>query len=39
VRTAISGDLLAQYSAQVERDLGTTINADALRRISGGEAN
>lgn len=39
VRTALSGDLLAQYAAQVERDLGTTINAGALRRISGGEAN
>jgi peptidyl-prolyl cis-trans isomerase D len=39
VRNALSADLLAQYSAQVERDLGTTINADALRRISGGEAN
>ena len=39
VRNALAADLLAQYSAQVERDLGTTINADALRRISGGEAN
>ena len=39
VRTSLSGDLLGQYAAQVERELGTTVNTDSLRRISGGEAN
>jgi hypothetical protein len=30
---------LSQYAAQVERDLGTTVNDDVLRRISGGGDN
>lgn len=38
LRTAIGDDLLRQYVAQVERDLGTSINADALRRVTGGES-
>jgi peptidyl-prolyl cis-trans isomerase D len=38
VRTALSGDLLGQYMAQVERDLGATINQDAMRRVVGGES-
>jgi peptidyl-prolyl cis-trans isomerase D len=39
VRDAISADLLGQYVAQIERDLGATINQDAVRRVVGGEAN
>lgn len=38
LRTGIGDDLLRQYVAQVERDLGTTINNDALRRVTGGES-
>ena len=38
VRTALSTDLLGQYVAQVERDLGATINQDAVRRVVGGES-
>ena len=37
LRGAVSEDLLRQYVAKVEQDLGTTINTDALRRIAGGE--
>jgi peptidyl-prolyl cis-trans isomerase D len=39
VRDAISADLLGQYVAQIERDLGATINQDAVRRVVGGETN
>ncbi len=39
VRDAVSTDLLGQYVAQIERDLGATINQDAVRRVVGGEAN
>jgi peptidyl-prolyl cis-trans isomerase D len=38
LRNAIGDDLLRQYVAQVERDLGTSINNDALRRVTGGES-
>lgn len=37
LRNAIGEDLLRQYVAEVEREVGTSINADALRRIVGGE--
>jgi peptidyl-prolyl cis-trans isomerase D len=37
LRGAVGQDLLAQYVSQVERDLGAKINADALRRVAGGE--
>lgn len=37
LRTALGQDLLTQYVAQLERDLGATINQDALRRTVGGE--
>src|SRR5215216_879608 len=39
LRGAVAQDLLAQYVGQVERDLGTSINADALRRVTGGESS
>jgi peptidyl-prolyl cis-trans isomerase D len=39
VRDAISVDLLGQYVERIERDLGKTINQDAVRRVVGGEAN
>jgi peptidyl-prolyl cis-trans isomerase D len=38
IRNALSEDLLRQYIVYVERTLGTRINADALRRVVGGEA-
>jgi peptidyl-prolyl cis-trans isomerase D len=38
LRNAISQDLLVQYVAQIEKELGTSINQDALRRAVGGEA-
>ncbi len=39
LRTSLERDLLGQYVAQVERDLGTTINQDALRRLAGGQTD
>lgn len=39
IRNALSEDLLRQYIVHVERTLGTRINADALRRVVGGEAS
>lgn len=38
MRNALGEDLLRQYVADVERELGTSVNAEALRRIVGGEA-
>jgi peptidyl-prolyl cis-trans isomerase D len=38
LRNAIGEDLLREYVTQVEREIGTTVNADALRRAVGGEA-
>ncbi len=38
LRTALGQDLLTQYVAQIERDLGATINQDTLRRTVGGES-
>jgi hypothetical protein len=38
MRNAIGEDLLRQYVAQVEREIGTSINTDVLRRIVGGES-
>jgi peptidyl-prolyl cis-trans isomerase D len=37
LRNALSQDLLVQYIAQVEKELGATINQEALRRAVGGE--
>jgi peptidyl-prolyl cis-trans isomerase D len=37
LRGAVAEDLLRQYVAQVERDLGAAVNQDALRRVTGGE--
>lgn len=34
--TSLSNDLLIEYAAQVERDIGTSVNQDVLRRIAGG---
>lgn len=39
LRSAVGQDLLVQYVGQVERDLGAKINADALRRVAGGESS
>jgi peptidyl-prolyl cis-trans isomerase D len=33
---ALSNDLLVQYAARVQQDLGTTINQDVVRRVAGG---
>jgi peptidyl-prolyl cis-trans isomerase D len=35
-RRALTEDLLAQYVAQLQTDLGATINQDALRRVASG---
>jgi peptidyl-prolyl cis-trans isomerase D len=32
----LSNDLLVQYSARVQQDVGTTINQDVFRRVAGG---
>jgi peptidyl-prolyl cis-trans isomerase D len=37
LRQSVGDDLFGQYVAQLEADLGVTINQDALRRIAGGE--
>lgn len=37
LRKAIGEDLLRQYLAEVEREVGVSINEDALRRVVGGE--
>jgi len=37
LRVALSEDLLAQYIAQVEKDVGVTINQQNLRRAVGGD--
>jgi peptidyl-prolyl cis-trans isomerase D len=38
LRNGLSEELLRQYIAYIERQLGTTVNAEALRRVAGGEA-
>jgi peptidyl-prolyl cis-trans isomerase D len=38
LRVALSEDLLAQYIAQVEKDLGVTVYQQNLRRAVGGES-
>jgi peptidyl-prolyl cis-trans isomerase D len=38
LRTALGQDLLTQYVTLLEKDLGATINQDALRRTVGGES-
>ena len=37
LRNSLSQDLLLQYVAQIEKELGATVNQDALRRAVGGE--
>ena len=37
LRQAVADDLFGQYVAQLETDLGVSINEDALRRFAGGE--
>jgi peptidyl-prolyl cis-trans isomerase D len=37
LRQSMGDDLFGQYIAQLETELGVTINEDALRRIHGGE--
>ena len=37
LRSSLSQDLLLQYVAQIEKELGATVNQDALRRAVGGE--
>jgi peptidyl-prolyl cis-trans isomerase D len=38
IRNSIGEDLLRQYVGEIQRELGTTVNEDALRRIVGGES-
>jgi len=38
LRVALSEDILAQYIAQVEKDLGVTVYQQNLRRAVGGES-
>ena len=38
-RRSLTEDLLAQYVAQLQNDLGATINMDALRRVSSGSSD
>jgi peptidyl-prolyl cis-trans isomerase D len=37
LRTAMSDDLLAQYIAQAQAEIGVTVNQEAVRRAIGGE--
>jgi peptidyl-prolyl cis-trans isomerase D len=37
LRVALSEDLLAQYIAQIEKDIGVTVNQQNLRRAVGGD--
>ena len=39
LRTLLSQDLMRQYLASIERSLGVSVNADALRRVAGGESS
>jgi peptidyl-prolyl cis-trans isomerase D len=38
-RRSLTEDLLAQYVAQLQNDLGATINMEALRRVSSGSSD
>jgi peptidyl-prolyl cis-trans isomerase D len=38
-RRSLTEDLMAQYIARLQTDLGTTINADALRRVASGSSD
>jgi peptidyl-prolyl cis-trans isomerase D len=38
-RRALTEDLLAQYVAQLQTELGATINQDALRRVASGSSS
>ena len=37
LRQSVADDLFGEFVAQLEANLGVTINEDALRRFSGGE--
>ena len=37
LRQTMGDDVFGQYVAQLEANLGVTINEDALRRFAGGE--
>ena len=37
LRQTVADDLFGEYIAQLEANLGVTINEDALRRFAGGE--
>lgn len=39
VRRSMSDDLLSQYIARLQNELGTNINAEAVRQVVGGERN
>jgi peptidyl-prolyl cis-trans isomerase D len=39
MRRSITEDLLAQYVQRLQTDIGATINADALRRVTAGGAD
>ena len=38
LRRAIAEDLIAQYVARLQTDLGATINQEALRQVAGGSS-
>ena len=37
LRQSVADDLFGQYVAQLQANLGVTVNEDALRRFAGGE--
>jgi peptidyl-prolyl cis-trans isomerase D len=37
LRAAMSDDLLTQYIAQAQSEIGVTVNQEAVRRAVGGE--
>jgi len=39
LRDAITGDVLSQYAAQVEKEIGVTVNPNALSQVIGGGTN
>ena len=39
MRRSLTEDLLAQYVARLQADLGATINMDALRRVTSGSSD
>jgi hypothetical protein len=39
MRRSLTEDLLAQYVARVQADIGVNINMDALRRVASGSSD